>query len=109
MYSAVKYSGVPLYKLARAGKEVERKPREVSIYSLKILKYESPFLTFKTICSKGTYIRSLTYDIGQKLGCGSYLKSLTRTKIGKYAIQDSLFLSELRYYFNNQKSYESCK
>lgn len=109
MYSAVKHSGVPLYKIARAGREVERKPREVKIYSLKILKYESPFLTFKTTCSKGTYIRSLAYDIGQRLGCGSYLKSLTRTKVGKYSIQDSLFLGDLGSYFNSQKFYGSCK
>lgn len=109
MYSAVKYSGVPLYKIARAGREVERKPKEVKIYSLKILKYESPFLTFKITCSKGTYIRSLAYDIGQRLGCGSYLKSLTRTKVGKYSIRDSLFLGDLGSYFNSQKFYGSCK
>ncbi len=101
MYSAVKYSGIPLYKIARMGKEVERKPRNVEIYSLKILQYESPFLTFRAVCSKGTYIRALAYDIGNKLGCGSYLKSLTRTKVGNYSVQDSLFLGDIAKLFNS--------
>ena len=101
MYSAVKYSGIPLYKIARMGKEVERKPRNVEIYSLKILQYENPFLTFRAVCSKGTYIRALAYDIGNKLGCGSYLKSLTRTKVGNYSVQDSLFLGDIAKLFNS--------
>ncbi len=109
MYSAVKYSGVPLYKIARTGKEIERKPKKVEIYSLEILKYESPFLTFRAVCSKGTYIRSLVYDIGNRLGCGSYLRSLTRTKVGNYSVKDSLFVGDFEKFFNEQKIYGNCK
>ncbi len=101
MYSAVKHAGVPLYKLARAGKVVERKPKKVTIYSFEILNYENPFLSFRISCSKGTYIRSLAFDFGKKLGCGSYLKSLTRTKIGEHTIEDSLFIGDIGKYFNN--------
>ena len=87
--------------LAIESRKVERKPKNVEIYSLKILQYESPFLTFRTVCSKGTYIRSLAYDIGNKLGCGSYLKSLTRTKVGDYSVQDSIFLGDIAKLFNS--------
>lgn len=109
MYSAVKYFGIPLYKIARRGKEVERRPKKIAIHSLKMLYYSSPFLSIRVSCSKGTYIRSLVFDIGKKLGCGANLKSLTRTRVGDYSIEDSLFLNDLWRYFNNQKCYGSCK
>ena len=105
MYSAIKYLGKPLYKIARANKKIERKARKVTIYSIKILNYISPFLTFRVVCSKGTYIRSLAYDVGEILGCGAYLKSLTRTKIGDYSIYNSLFLGDIESYFKNQNYY----
>ena len=70
MYSAIKHQGVPLYKLAREGKTVERKPRPVTIYDLRILRIEGDELEFEVDCSKGTYVRSLVEDTGEKLGCG---------------------------------------
>ena len=95
MHSAIKISGKPLYKLARKGIEIERKPRKVSIYLIKILKYQSPFLTLKVSCSKGTYIRSLCNDIGEALGVGAHITELTRTKIGHFSIDNSAKLIEL--------------
>lgn len=95
MYSAIKVSGKPLYKLARKGIEIERKPRKVKIYSIEILKAQSPFLTIKVSCSKGTYIRSLCNDIGEALGVGAHITELIRTKIGHFTINDSARLSEL--------------
>jgi tRNA pseudouridine55 synthase len=95
MYSAIKVSGKPLYKLARKGIEIERKPRKVKIYSIEILKYQSPFLTIKISCSKGTYIRSLCNDIGETLGVGAHITELIRTKIGHFTIDNSAQLSAL--------------
>ena len=76
MYSALKYQGQPLYRLARAGIEVPRLPRKVNIFRLELLDFELPLLTLEVACSKGTYIRSLAHDLGQALGCGAHLKSL---------------------------------
>ncbi len=97
MYSAIKVSGKPLYKLARKGIEIERKPRKVKIYSIEILKAQSPFLTIKVSCSKGTYIRSLCNDIGEALGVGAHITELMRTKIGQFSIENSAKISELPY------------
>jgi len=108
MYSAVKQAGVPLYRIARKGKTVERKPKNVTIYSITVLNYTPPFLSLRVLCSKGTYIRTLAYDIGQKLGCGAYLKMLTRTRIGNYSVYDSLFLGDLKRYFEDTKKYGCC-
>lgn len=96
MYSAVKYKGKPLYKLARKGLNVERKPRKVKIYDFQILDVNLPEVKFRVRCSKGTYIRSLVYDFGEKLGCGAYLKSLVRTRIGNYKIEDALTIEEIK-------------
>jgi tRNA pseudouridine55 synthase len=82
MYSARKVDGERLHKLARAGKVVEREAREIEIYSLEILAYESPFLDLDVLCSKGTYIRSLASDIGSALGCGGSVTSLRRSQSG---------------------------
>jgi tRNA pseudouridine55 synthase len=95
MYSAIKVSGKPLYKLARKGIEVERKPRKVNIYSIEILRFESPFAVLKVSCSKGTYIRSLCNDIGNALGVGAHIVELIRTKIGQFSIENSAKISEL--------------
>lgn len=95
MVSAVKKDGVPLYKLARKGIEVERKPRLVHVYSFKIGAYSEPDATFRVACTKGTYIRSLAHDLGQKMGCGAHLKSLRRTVSGKYNVADALPLDRL--------------
>jgi tRNA pseudouridine55 synthase len=96
MYSAVKYKGKPLYELARKGLNVERKPRKVKIYDFQILDVNLPEVKFRVRCSKGTYIRSLVYDFGEKLGCGAYLKSLVRTRIGNYKIEDALTIEEIK-------------
>ncbi|HJA94030.1 MAG TPA: tRNA pseudouridine(55) synthase TruB [Candidatus Eisenbergiella merdipullorum] len=95
MYSALKVNGKKLYELARAGKEVERRPRPVRILSITILKTELPEITFRVECSKGTYIRTLCHDIGTKLGCGGVMKSLKRTRVGRFDIKDALTLGEL--------------
>ena len=82
MYSAIKVNGKKLYELAREGKEIVRKPRHVYIHYLEIEKVELPWVTMRIGCSKGTYIRTLCHDIGQKLGCGGTMASLERTKAG---------------------------
>lgn len=96
MYSALKVNGKKLYELARAGKEVERAARPVQIHSLTILKMELPEVTFRVSCSKGTYIRTLCHDIGRKLGCGGAMKSLKRTRVGAFALEDALPLSRVQ-------------
>ncbi|HLP14718.1 MAG TPA: tRNA pseudouridine(55) synthase TruB [Bacteroidota bacterium] len=95
MYSAVKHNGKPLYKYARKGREIERKPREVTISELDVTAIELPFVTFRIVCSKGTYIRSVADECGQKLGCGAYLKELRRTRIGNYHVGDAIRVEEL--------------
>lgn len=97
MYSALKVNGKKLYELAREGKEVERKPREVFIYHIDIKKVdmEEKQVTMEVECSKGTYIRTLCYDIGEKLGCGGAMAQLKRTKVSPFHIDDSYTLSEI--------------
>ena len=96
MYSALKVNGKKLYELARQGKEVERPARPITVYRLEILEEEHPEYTVKVLCSKGTYIRTLCHDIGQKLGCGAVMVSLKRTRVGEFDIKDSYKLSELQ-------------
>ena len=96
MVSAVHYRGKRLYQLARQGKVVERAPRPVKIFSLNILKIELPRVKFNVVCSKGTYIRTLCYDIGEALGCGAHQAELTRIRSGSFHIRNSLTLKELR-------------
>lgn len=95
MYSALKVNGKKLYELARAGKEVERKPRTVQIRELEILEMDLPTVRFRVVCSKGTYIRTLCHDIGEKLGCGGAMASLTRSRVGMFGIEEALRLSEI--------------
>lgn len=90
MVSAVKIDGVPLYKLARQGKEVERKPRLVRVYDSKITRVELPDVDFRIVCSKGFYVRTYAHDIGQKLGCGAHLTQLRRTRSGHFKFQDGM-------------------
>jgi tRNA pseudouridine55 synthase len=94
MYSAVKVKGKSLYAYARKGKIVERSEREVFIYDFKINKIDIPYIHFEITCSKGTYIRVLANDFGQKLGCGAILSSLRRTRIGEYSVNDALTIEE---------------
>lgn len=90
MVSAVKQDGVPLYKLARKGVEVERKPRLIHIYSFRFSQYEPPYGMFRVACTKGTYARSLAHELGQKLGCGAHLATLRRTVSGKYEVTNAV-------------------
>ena len=87
MYSAVKMKGRKMYELARRGIEVERMPKKVVIKSLIVKGFEPPFVDFEVVCSKGTYVRQLSADIGQRLGCGAYLESLRRLSSGDSTIQ----------------------
>lgn len=87
MVSAVKIDGVPLYKLARQGKEVERKPRFVRVYDAQIQRIELPDVDFRVVCSKGFYVRTYAHDIGQKLGCGAHLTDLRRTRSGHFKFE----------------------
>lgn len=95
MVSAVKQGGVPLYKLARKGIEVERKARLIHVYSYRFFRYEEPIGVFSVACTKGTYVRSLAHDLGQKLGCGAHLLSLRRVTSGKFDIDDSLLYEDV--------------
>lgn len=85
MYSALKYQGQPLYKLARQGKEVEREPRPITIYALELLSLDLPSFSIEVSCSKGTYIRTLAEDIGKVLGCGAHVSALRRIGVGAYS------------------------
>lgn len=95
MVSAVKKDGVPLYKLARKGVEVERKARLIHVYSVKFTRYEEPVGWFRIACTKGTYVRSIAHELGQKLGCGANLASLRRMASGRYDVADAVPLDEL--------------
>lgn len=95
MYSALKVNGQKLCDLARAGKEVERKSRRVTIYSITIEKIELPYVTMTVSCSKGTYIRTLCHDIGQLLGCGGTMENLVRTRSGQFRLEDAYRLCEI--------------
>ncbi|MBC8526245.1 MAG: tRNA pseudouridine(55) synthase TruB [Candidatus Cloacimonetes bacterium] len=95
MYSAVKKNGIRLYKLARKGETVERKPREIEIKELKFQKLEKPFLEFSAVVSKGTYIRTLAEDIAEKLGTIGHLTELQRMRIGDFVVEKALNLNEL--------------
>ncbi len=95
-YSAIKQDGVPLYKLARQGAQVEPAPRPVEIYSITLLDFALPEVEIEVHCSKGTYIRSLAHDLGEKLGCGAHITALTRTAIGHFVLADSIGLEPLR-------------
>lgn len=95
MYSALKVNGRKLYELARAGKEVERAARPVEILEIGVDEICLPRVTLTVTCSKGTYIRTLCYDIGRKLGCGGCLESLLRTRVDRFLLKDSLRLDEI--------------
>ncbi len=94
MYSAVKHKGKPLYKFARQGKELERTLRTVSIKEFEIKSINLPEVEFRVVCSKGTYIRTLVSDFGDKLEAGAYLKELRRLKIGSYDVKDSITVED---------------
>ena len=95
MFSALKFEGKPLYEYARQGIEIERKPRLVTIYDIKLNKIEESIVILEVICSKGTYIRTLAEDIGHALGCGAHLKGLERTQTGNFQLPDALTIEAL--------------
>lgn len=99
MYSALKVNGKKLYELARSGQVVERKARQVKIYDIRLLEMSLPRVRISVTCSKGTYIRTLCQDIGEKLGCGGCMEELLRTRAGRFAMEDSKTLEEIRNAF----------
>ena len=96
MYSALKVNGKKLYELARQGIEVERKARPVVIHEINVLEMDLPRIRMEVHCSKGTYIRTLCNDIGEKLGCGACMEELIRTKVSRFELKDSITLDEVR-------------
>jgi tRNA pseudouridine55 synthase len=95
VYSAIKRDGQPLYKLARAGAEVTPEPRRVEITALEVVSWASPDLVLDVTCGKGTYVRALAYDLGERLGPGAHLAGLIRTRSGPFTLADSLTLEQL--------------
>lgn len=96
MYSAIKHEGEALYKLARAGVEIERAPRPVTIYEIGLLDFQGDLLTLEIACSKGTYIRSLAHDLGERLGCGAHVVQLRRLAVGSTGIEQAITLERLQ-------------
>jgi tRNA pseudouridine55 synthase len=96
MVSAIKHGGVPLYKLARQGKVVEREPRLVHVYRHSIDRIALPDIDFSVLCSKGFYVRTYAHDIGETLGCGAHLKALRRTKSGRFVVDRAITVDEIR-------------
>ena len=96
-FCALKLNGERLYKKARRGElDINLKSRQIKIYKLQILEYKLPFIKFEVTCSKGTYIRSLAHDIGQKLSCGAYLHELRRTAIGNFKLENAIDIHDIR-------------
>src|SRR5213082_3193582 len=96
MVSAKKHGGVPLYKLARQGKVVEREPRFVHVYRYTIDRIALPEIDFSVLCSKGFYVRTYAHDIGQLLGCGAHLKSLRRTQSGRFDVDNAISVEQIK-------------
>ena len=96
MVSAIKVDGMPLYKLARKGLEVERKKRFVHIYRFIVTEWKPPLVSFKVICTKGTYVRTLAHDIGQALGCGASLDTLRRLQSGDFDVEEAISMKALK-------------
>ncbi len=95
MHSAIKIDGVPLYKMARKGEEVEREPRFIRVMAFDLLSFAPPKVTFRLLCTKGTYVRTIAHDLGKKLGCGAHLSALRRTASGQFNIAQCLTLDEI--------------
>jgi tRNA pseudouridine55 synthase len=96
MVSAIKKEGVPLYKLAREGKVVDREPRFVHVYAHEIQEIRPQEIDFRVICSKGFYVRTYAHEIGKELGCGAHLKTLRRTKSGRFSVDGALTVQALK-------------
>ena len=96
MYSAIKIAGVPLYKSARKGEEIEREPRCIRVMSWDVLRFATPQIDFRLTCTKGTYVRTLAHDLGAKLGCGAHLSALRRTATDKFKVAQALTLEQIQ-------------
>jgi tRNA pseudouridine55 synthase len=96
MVSAIKHGGVPLYKLARQGKVVEREPRLVHVYRYSVDRIAPPEIDFSVLCSKGFYVRTYVHDIGEVLGCGAHLKSLRRSKSGRFNVDQAITVDQIK-------------
>ena len=103
MYSAIKINGVKMYDLARKGIEVEREPRNITIYDIELISFEGDVFKIRVKCSKGTYIRTLCHDIGKSLGCGACMQSLKRTQSGMFFEKDAITLSQLEESVKNNE------
>jgi tRNA pseudouridine55 synthase len=95
MFSAIKIDGVPLYKRARRGEEVEREPRFIRVMSWELLRFESPRIYFRLRCTKGTYVRTLAHDLGTRLGCGAHLSALRRTATDRFNVAQALTMDQI--------------
>ncbi|HRI83185.1 MAG TPA: tRNA pseudouridine(55) synthase TruB [Opitutaceae bacterium] len=95
MYSAIKIDGVPLYKSARKGEEIEREPRFIRVSEFELTRFGLPAFDFRLRCSKGTYVRTIAHDLGQRLGCGAHLAALRRTATDRFNIAQALTLDEI--------------
>lgn len=104
MYSAIKYNGIPLYKYARQGIKITIKPRKIKIYDIKYIDYINNNIFLKIYCSKGTYIRTLIEDLGEKLGCGAHVTELRRTKLANFNFKDMLKINDLNNILKNSAS-----
>jgi len=115
LYSAKKIKGVPAYKFARKDKQITLVPKQIEIIEIQIKSIRIPFISFKIVCSAGTYIRALARDIGEMLGCGAYMYELRRTAIGDFKVEDALTINEINNLFNenslvnNDKSLQEFK
>jgi len=95
MFSAIKVGGVPLYKMARKGEDVEREPRFIRVMSWDLLEFASPRIDFRLRCTKGTYVRTLAHELGAKLGCGAHLSALRRTGSGRFSVAQALTMEQI--------------
>src|ERR1035438_5067048 len=95
MFSAIKIGGVPLYKKARKGEDVEREPRFIRVMSWDLLRFASPNIDFRMRCTKGTYVRTLAHDLGNKLGCGAHLAALRRTATDRFNVSQALTMEQI--------------
>ncbi|MBZ2279485.1 tRNA pseudouridine(55) synthase TruB, partial [Buchnera aphidicola] len=107
MYSAIKHNGIPLYKYARDGLEVARTVRQVYIYKIDSLKHKKDYISFTVVCSKGTYIRTLVEDLGEKLGCGAHVVFLRRLQIASYNDSKLVQMSDLHDYQNKNNFHQN--
>lgn len=105
-HSAIQINGKRVYELARQGKEVTIEPRRVTVKQFEIIAVELPLVYFRIVCSTGTYIRSLAFDLGNVLGCGAYLSSLCRTRIGDFRIEDAMSMEAFEKEVTVQKKME---